>query len=81
MDDDLILNQFNDIDEKVDYLIELCKTLKVDNSGLRGKIELLEQEINNRTEADRHNSEQKEIIREKIDGLLEKLSNITELSL
>ena len=80
MDNDVILSQFDDIDEKVEYLLELCLSLKTANTRLRSRIEILEQEIKVKSEAEKRYSERKEKIRIKIDHLLEKLNEISEIS-
>ena len=76
----MILSQFDDIDEKVEYLLELCLSLKTANTRLRSRIEILEQEIKVKSEAEKRYSERKEKIRIKIDHLLEKLNEISEIS-
>ena len=40
MGNDGIKNKFDDIDIKVDFLIELCQTLQVENLELNSKIKI-----------------------------------------
>ena len=80
LDNDDIFSQFEEIEEKVDFLIELCKSLETTNSELQKKVESLESEIQSKTEAEYRNKEQKTMIRSRIDGILAKLSNFSELS-
>ena len=80
MDNDVILSQFDEIEEKVQFLIELCKSLETTNNGLKSRIELLEQEVADKSEAEKKYVEQKEKVRRKIDGLLNKLNDFTDSS-
>lgn len=69
-----ISRQFDVIEDKVEKLIERCKSLEVKNSDFKSKIERLEQELRERHEAEKAYLEQKDLIRGKIDSLLGKLS-------
>ncbi len=80
MDNDLIFGQFDDIEEKVDFLIELCKSLESTNSDLRKKVEELEQQIENSNLENERQVDTNAMIRTKIDSLLTKLNNYSELS-
>ncbi len=80
MDNDLIFGQFDDIEEKVDFLIELCKSLESTNSDLRKKVEELEQQIENSSLENERQVDTNAMIRTKIDSLLTKLNNYSELS-
>ena len=73
----MIFDQFDEIEEKVEFLIELCKTLDVSNKELQDKVELLEQQIQDKNEAA---ADQKDKIKDKIDGLMLKLNGYSELS-
>ncbi|MCP3924242.1 MAG: cell division protein ZapB [Desulfobacterales bacterium] len=80
MDNDVIFSQFEDIEEKVDFLIELCRSLENTNSDLQKQIEDLEFEIKGNDEEKERNLDQSAIVRSKVDGLLAKLNNYSELS-
>ena len=45
MGNDLIKKQFDDIDGKIDFMIELCQTLQLENKELILKIKGLEAEL------------------------------------
>lgn len=79
MDNDVILSQFDDIDEKVEYLLELCTNLKAANTRLRSRIEIMEKEIRAKSEAEESYSEKKEMVREKIAHLIEKLDHFSHV--
>lgn len=74
-----ILRQFDEIEDKVEKLLSSCKNLETANSQLQEKVERLEKELREKTEAEKLFTEQRDLVREKIDGLLKKLSNISEL--
>ena len=77
MDNEQILRQFQDIEKKVESVIEVCKSFKTRNLELLNKIERLEEELQNKIEAENSNNEQKALIRSKIDSLLVRLGDIT----
>ncbi len=74
MDNDVILSQFDDMDEKVRALVDLCANLKAANTRLKSRIEIMEKEIKAKSEAELKYAERKELIREKINNLIEKLN-------
>ncbi len=77
MDNEFLDGKFNDIDEKVDFLIELCQTLQVENTELMSKVKDLEAELDKKSEIEERYAEQQAVIRSKIDGLLSKLNNFS----
>ena len=76
MDNEFILNQFEEIERKVEKLIETCKALEATNLEQKTKIKSLEEEIQGKVEAERIHAEEKALIRSKIDGLLVKLEAV-----
>ena len=80
MDNDVILSQFDAMDEKVEALLDLCANLKVANKRLKSRIEIMEKEIKAKSEAELKYTERKKLIREKVDNLIEKLNHISEAS-
>ena len=78
MDNELILKQFDDIEQKVERLIEICSALKTTNLEQKNKIDSLEEEIHGKVEAERSYAEEKALIRSKIDGLLVKLDEVSK---
>ncbi len=77
MGNDIIKNKFDDIDIKVDFLIELCQTLQVENLELSSKIRDLEMQLARKNETEELNAEQEVLIQSKIDGLLAKLDSFS----
>jgi benzoyl-CoA reductase/2-hydroxyglutaryl-CoA dehydratase subunit BcrC/BadD/HgdB len=71
---DFIKKKFDDIDGKIDFMIEFCHTLQLENKELLLKITGLEAELDKKNETEEQFSEQEALIQSKIDGLLEKLN-------
>ena len=78
MDNDFVLKQFEEIEQKVESLIENCNAQVAANSELKNKLIRLEEEIQGKVEAEKNYAEEKALIRSKIDGLLARLDNISE---
>lgn len=78
MENEVILRQFEEIEQKVEKLIARCKSLEADKSQLINKIEQLERELQEKTDAEKHYTEEKAFIRSKIDNLLARLDDIAE---
>ena len=77
MDNVLILRHFEEIEQKVDRLIEVCKSQEATNLELKNKIKSLEEELQGKVEAESNYAEEKILIRSKIDGLLARLDEIS----
>ncbi len=78
MDNELLLLQFEEIEEKVEKLINKCKSLQAANAGLNARVEHLEKEIHERIEAENKHLEEREFVRSKIDALLDRLEEKEE---
>lgn len=77
MDKEQILRQFQDIEQKVERVTEVCKSFKATNLKLLNKIKRLEEELQHKIEAENNYNEEKALIRSKIDSLLVRLEDIT----
>ncbi|MBL7179364.1 MAG: cell division protein ZapB [Pseudomonadota bacterium] len=78
MDHEKTLRQFDEIEEKVGKLIDVCKSLEATNLELKNKIGRLEEELQGKVEAENNYQEERALIRSKIDSLLIRLEDITE---
>lgn len=78
MDNELILRQFEEIEEKVIRLIDVCKSHEADDAELKKTIKRLEQELQSKVEAEESYLEERDLVRSKVDGLLVRLNNILE---
>ena len=79
MDNEQFLSQFETIEKKVDKLIEVCKLYKSTNLELTQKIERLEKELQTKIEAEKKYLEERTVVRSKIDNLLVRLEEISDL--
>ena len=79
MDNDTILKQFNEIENRVESLISRCRSLETANSELTVTVENLESKLREKETAENQDSEVRTLIRSKIDNLLERLDGITEV--
>jgi vacuolar-type H+-ATPase subunit I/STV1 len=78
LNDEFVFRQFEEIEQKVERLIEICKAHETANLELKSKIKSLEEEIQGKVEAERSYAEEKALIRSKIDGLLARINEISE---
>jgi hypothetical protein len=74
---DLIKKKFDDIEKKVDFLIERCETLQIENHDLMNKTIRLEAELEKKDNVESQFSEQEGFIQSKVDMLLNKLNNFS----
>ena len=80
MENKEILQQFNEIEQKIGMLIEASKTIETQNAELRKKIDTLEKELEGKAKIEKSYLEERDLIRTKIDNLLGRLQEITESS-
>lgn len=78
LDKDLFLDQFKEIETKVEKLIKICKSLEDTNLKLSNKIKKLEEELQGKIEAEIKFADEKALIRSKIDNLLVRLEEMTD---
>jgi len=78
LDNELILRQFEEIEIKVESLIEVNKSLEATNLELRNKIKRLEEELQGKVEAENNYVEERALIRSRIDSLLVRLEDIVK---
>jgi len=79
LDNEIILRQFEEIEKKVEKLIDVYKSLEATNLELRNKIKRLEEELQGKVDAETNYTQEKALIRSKIDSLLVRLEDITEV--
>lgn len=80
MGNDRIGKKFDDIDGKIDFMIEFCHELQQENKELVLKIRDLESELVKKNESEEQFSEQDALVQSKIDGLLKKLNHFSSSS-
>ena len=79
MDNEFILKQFEEIEKKVENLINVCKSFKTTNLELRNKVERLEEELQGKVETENNYAQERALIRSKVDGLLGRLEDMSEV--
>ncbi|MBW1727536.1 MAG: hypothetical protein JRF31_08630 [Deltaproteobacteria bacterium] len=79
MDNEFILRQFEEIEKKVEKLIDINKSLEAKNLESKNKIKRLEEELQGKVDAETNYTQEKALIRSKIDSLLVRLEDITEI--
>ena len=80
LDKDLIIKQFEDIERKVESLIEICRQLEATNSELNHNVAQLEKELQSKVEEEKRYQAEKDLIRSKVDSLLARLEDIADSS-
>ena len=78
MDNDNVMLQFDQIEQKIGNLIKRCSSLEGLNQELSDKVKSLEAELKQKIETENKHSEQKALIRSKVDNILAKLNNIND---
>lgn len=78
MDSETILEQFDQIENKIEHVIDAYQSHAHKNLELLNKIKSLEEELRSKTEAERKYAEEKALIRSKIDGLMAKLDEMLQ---
>ena len=79
MDNEFIIQQFDAIEKRVEKVVEICRSLEATNAELRDKIKALELELQAKTDNERRQDDATALIRSKIDNLMSRLENITEM--
>ncbi len=77
MSNDHIKKKFDDINDKIDFMIEFCHKLQQENKELVLKVRGLESDLDTKNDTEKHFSEQDVLIQSKIDGLLKKLNSFS----
>lgn len=78
MDNDLILRQFEEIEQRVDDLMGTLRSLEAANAELKNKVLLLEESLQDKAVSEKRYAEEKSLIKSRIDGLLKKLGDVSE---
>ena len=78
LDIEAILQQFELIEKKVEHVVQARKQIQKENEDLNNRIGLIENQIREKTEAEKKNGEMTALVRAKIDSLIGRLDGITE---
>ncbi len=77
LENENILQQFDEIEKRVERLMKICKSLEVTNAELSNKNKQIEEELLGKVKAEDNSEKERDLIRSKIEGLLTKLEDIT----
>lgn len=78
MNNELILQQFDEIEQRVETLIAERESLKAANLELSYKVEDLETKLEAKLAEEMQNTETKRLIKSKIDSLINRLGDVDE---
>ncbi len=78
MDRETILQQFGELEKRIEHLIETRKRLEADHAELRQRNHELVAQLQEKTAVERRHDELKGLVRSKIDSLMGRLDEITE---
>ena len=78
MGNEQILQQFDEIEKKVEKLIAAKNALEEANAELRNENQRLTDELRGKIEAEKSYHEERDLIRSKIDNLLVRLEEMAE---
>lgn len=79
MDSATISNRFEEIEKKVERLVEICKNYEAANLQLKKKIKDLEEELLGKIEAEKSYAHEKALIRSRIERLLVRIEENIEV--
>ncbi len=80
MENEEIIEQFEEIEKKVDGLIDVCKSLDKKNSDLSSKLHRMETELKKKTETEKKFMNERKAILLKVNRILAKLYEIEDMS-
>lgn len=78
MDDDIIIKQFEAVEQKVEKLLDHLKTLETANSELKEKITTLERELQSKVAKEESYVKERDLVRSRIDMLLNRLDDASD---
>jgi hypothetical protein len=78
VDPETVLQQFSQLEQKIEGLIETCKQLEAANADLKHQKEQLAEQLQKKIDNERQHDELKGLIRSRIENLMSKLDGIAE---
>jgi len=78
LDQDTVLQQFEYLEKKIELLIESCERREAENLELKGQVENLTAQLQEKEANEKQTNELKALVRSKIDSLVGRLSQVTE---
>lgn len=75
MDQEHILNSFGEIEKQIDMLMDTCNRQEETIRNLHTRINELESALEAKRDLETHYMQEKDVVKQKIDGLLNKLED------
>lgn len=76
MDRETVLQQFSQLETKLEDLIEYCKLLESENAEVKNQNQQLSQQLQEKIATEQENDELKGLIRSRVENLMGKLNGI-----
>ena len=76
MDRETVLEQFSQLEKKIENLVETCKRLEAANADLAVQKQQLSEQLQEKISAEKQHHELKGLIRSRIENLMGKLDGI-----
>jgi regulator of replication initiation timing len=78
VDRDTVINQFSELENRIDYLIRTCKRLEAESAALKEENQALTTQLQEIMETQKQNDELKDLVVSKIDSLMGRLDEYSE---
>jgi FtsZ-binding cell division protein ZapB len=78
VDKETVINQFRQIEQRIEHLVQTCKRLEAENSELKNENQRLTLSLQESESAERQHDELKELVRNKIESLMGRLDRLSE---
>jgi FtsZ-binding cell division protein ZapB len=78
VDRETVINQFSELESKIEHLIGTCKRLEAEKSALKQENQALATQLQEKMEAQEQNDELKDLVRSKIESLMGRLDELSE---
>jgi FtsZ-binding cell division protein ZapB len=78
VDRETVINQFSELESKIEHLIGTCKRLEAEKSALKLENQALATQLQEKLEAQKQNDELKDLVRSKIESLMGRLDELSE---
>jgi cell division protein FtsB len=78
VDRETVINQFDELERRLEVLIEAGKRLEAENARLAQENKTLADQLQEKVEAEREHNELKDLVKLKIDSLMGRLDELSE---
>ncbi len=77
MNNELLIKQFDEIESKVERVLGVLQTIEAEKVELKQKVKSLEETLSQKEAAESHFVDEKRQVRERVEGLLNKLNSFS----